>query len=634
MNFWKLMNRAKGYISMVILISLCLIAFHSLVIKKESLAKVDYTIRDYSIRTLNQENFGTWSKLDNSNIDLFEATAGDVEFTLEGDKDTIADSLFQKGFDLLTLRLHEKVEISSTNATIRLSNGSFEPKIDALSFPPQEVEVRTVKANDFFAVKKCRLQGQVKLLWNFKHRRYMEHVFLDSDDCDEFNLIISSELLSASLKAYQVFLHGLMSLMMISLMIYSLVRLEIQLQNDGRANRELSTSSVLILGTIHLVLGFEQLVLSLFDFPYFITMIVIGIIFFNIFFFLVLKTVSSTVRYQLMERMRNDPDFSIRSYLLTVYCRAHLTILGTFFISLKYIDSPCLFYIWALGLLPQIYNSANSKSRFLASKSPITLFYLLTMCYALYMHFFKSNFFSIDSDPGAFSSFQALKILFVIFGIILIILLQEVIHPAFFLPKKWRVGGGFEYFFDLDDLRNGQWKSHIDETCIICFSRLNRSSGTKKPNPCGHNKEPIDTNSDGNEPKMDFETFVKQSEVNPNDDLNFPEIHDVNPMMANSTDQRPDSEIDIEAQTDMQMGENTNDAPLMEDYSVTDDNEPTNWKDCIHNEALKEYLEEQPEENKFMATPCKHVFHTACLLVWMARKMECPMCRTALPTID
>lgn len=616
MNYWKLLSRAKTYISMIILICLCLVLFHILVQKKESLSKIDYTIRDYSVRTLNQENYGTWTKLDYKNIDLFEASAGDVEFTLEGDKDTIVNSLFQKGFQLLTLRLHEKVEISSTNATIRLSKGRLEPKIDALIFPPQEVEVRTVKANDFFAVKKCRLQGQVKLLWNFENQRYMEHVFLDSENCQEFNLIISAELLSASLKAYQVFLHGLTSFLIISLMIYSLVKLEIQLQTDMRANRELSTSTVLILGTIHLVLGFEQLVLSLFDFPYFITMIMIGIIFFNIFFFIVLKTVSSTVRYQLMDLMRNDPNFSIRSYLLTIYCKAHLTILGTFFISLKYIDSPSLFYIWALALVPQIYNSAFSKSRFISPKAPIALFYLFTMCYALYMHFFKNNFFSIDSNAGAFTVFEALKILGIILTMIFVVILQEVLHPAFFLPKKWRFGGGFDYFFDVHELRDGKWKSFKDDDCIICFSKLD-----KYKTDCKHKKKK-------NINQKDFAKFVKNSEVIPN---------------SKSENQTQNESYDIENGIEMQTQEatepnseleNNHNIALVDGCSISDDNESVNWKECVHNEALKEYLEERPEENKFMATPCGHVFHTSCLLVWMARKMECPMCRSVLPSID
>ena len=34
---------------------------------------------------------------------------------------------------------------------------------------------------------------------------------------------------------------------------------------------------------------------------------------------------------------------------------------------------------------------------------------------------------------------------------------------------------------------------------------------------------------------------------------------------------------------------------------------------------------------EFMVTPCDHMFHEICLRQWMDLKMECPVCRAALP---
>ena len=34
---------------------------------------------------------------------------------------------------------------------------------------------------------------------------------------------------------------------------------------------------------------------------------------------------------------------------------------------------------------------------------------------------------------------------------------------------------------------------------------------------------------------------------------------------------------------------------------------------------------------KYMLTPCNHLFHTECLTQWMNEKMECPTCRGHLP---
>jgi hypothetical protein len=35
-----------------------------------------------------------------------------------------------------------------------------------------------------------------------------------------------------------------------------------------------------------------------------------------------------------------------------------------------------------------------------------------------------------------------------------------------------------------------------------------------------------------------------------------------------------------------------------------------------------------------VVTPCDHVFHHDCLKRWMDIKMECPVCRRAVPDID
>jgi len=35
-----------------------------------------------------------------------------------------------------------------------------------------------------------------------------------------------------------------------------------------------------------------------------------------------------------------------------------------------------------------------------------------------------------------------------------------------------------------------------------------------------------------------------------------------------------------------------------------------------------------------MQTPCKHKFHIKCLQEWMKIKLECPFCRTGIPSVD
>ena len=50
------------------------------------------------------------------------------------------------------------------------------------------------------------------------------------------------------------------------------------------------------------------------------------------------------------------------------------------------------------------------------------------------------------------------------------------------------------------------------------------------------------------------------------------------------------------------------------------------------------YVEEIEETHKidiqsYMLTPCSHIFHTECLENWMSYKLQCPVCRAALPPL-
>ena len=35
----------------------------------------------------------------------------------------------------------------------------------------------------------------------------------------------------------------------------------------------------------------------------------------------------------------------------------------------------------------------------------------------------------------------------------------------------------------------------------------------------------------------------------------------------------------------------------------------------------------------YMVTPCRHIFHTACLESWMKFRLQCPICREDLPPL-
>jgi uncharacterized membrane protein len=585
MNIRKLFKKLKIHILSLVVASvfLCLFTYH--IKNKLQASNIDYNIRDYAARTLNKMNYGLWSKMIPTEEALFVRKSGPADYILKGDQKTLEDNLFQKGFDSLSINLHERIEVSSTNSSFTLSNGSFDIDKSNIVFPSQTVEVRSMKSDDYFEVKKCDIKGEISLIWNVVQKRYQENLFLESDNCFEFDISIKGNLLSESLKRSQVIMHSIFSLTILGLLVTIIFLLERQLKADTTSNYQVSMSTLLILGTLQLVLGFEQVVFALFNFPCFILIILVAILYFNLFFFLLFKTIASAIRYQMMFHIQNNRNFNLRAFLLFVYFKAHIIILSTFFISLKLIDSPVLYLLWAFALIPQIIKNSFSKTRFLSSQQYISLYYLLTMIYALYMHFFKFSFFDVNSQGSSFTSTNALRILLFALSQIFILILQETLHPCFFLPNKLRPNSSYDYFFGLKELRNGKWKQKHKEQCIICFNQLDNENKNHE-------------HAEGN-------------------------------LSCNAS-------LDVPLETDIEMG--VNEDIVTEDTIPLPDEENLNdcvvdWKGVVKNNALQEFLEGQDEENKFMGTPCNHVFHTSCLLVWMSQKMDCPVCRAKLPSI-
>lgn len=49
---------------------------------------------------------------------------------------------------------------------------------------------------------------------------------------------------------------------------------------------------------------------------------------------------------------------------------------------------------------------------------------------------------------------------------------------------------------------------------------------------------------------------------------------------------------------------------------------------------LPPYLKRlRSDKKKVMSAPCRHKFHSPCLIYWMTIKMECPICRNPLPPL-
>ena len=49
---------------------------------------------------------------------------------------------------------------------------------------------------------------------------------------------------------------------------------------------------------------------------------------------------------------------------------------------------------------------------------------------------------------------------------------------------------------------------------------------------------------------------------------------------------------------------------------------------------LVEYFKYSQVRKEYMITPCNHVFHSDCLEKWIDKKLECPFCRSKLPSLE
>ncbi len=74
----------------------------------------------------------------------------------------------------------------------------------------------------------------------------------------------------------------------------------------------------------------------------------------------------------------------------------------------------------------------------------------------------------------------------------------------------------------------------------------------------------------------------------------------------------------------------------VDDNSVQADSESKFSYDKLQS-LLRNWVESLKRINvrkPYMITPCRHVFHSACLESWMSRKNECAFCRREIPPIE
>lgn len=261
-----------------------------------------------------------------------------------------------------------------------------------------------------------------------------------------------------------------------------------------------------------------------------------------------------------------------------------------------------IFFLWT----PQIISNVMKNN-----KIGIPFFYILIstldrLAVPLYFRGYDDNFMR-TKGKGNFIFF-AVNGTYILFCVI-VLYLQMILGPRFFLPKKLR-GNTFDYYKTKQELL--LIKPNVaEEDCVICLMPIFKQEeedelkkATKKKAHQEHllkvdNVIPVETNTNLNDSRN-----VKSEDVS----------------------------IPVNNQIEIEEGNDTNEIKTQEKTKCLKTTMSLKCLFCsIFQLCFTFYkLKENLHNKKYMLTPCNHSFHSICLEEWFAHKKDCPNCRTEM----
>lgn len=312
--------------------------------------------------------------------------------------------------------------MSSSSISLTLEQPHFDKINNVLKYPYQPLAVRVYRSSKVNSFKQCLVQARLQLNFSKKLKRSFVETRVHSKNCEELNIKTSSHFNSSSITRFQIIYHLIFTSIVACLMIFFLTKADKLLNDRPQANIQISEMSLLITGTFGLVLGFEQLVLAVLDFPLSELLVTLGILFFASFFFVILRLVATILKTQINFEMQRNFNFNLKSYLFKIYVFAHASILLTFYCSLKFGNSNVLYIGWTFCMVPQIAKNFTIKTKFLNSLWPFTCAYTCIMLYVLYSNFFKGNFFYV-AHRNSWQSYEAVTFVACFSSVVIILTL-------------------------------------------------------------------------------------------------------------------------------------------------------------------------------------------------------------------
>ena len=271
-----------------------------------------------------------------------------------------------------------------------------------------------------------------------------------------------------------------------------------------------------------------------------------------------------------LKNINNLTQLIIRQKLFKVYLTFYITIFFALIFVIKF-----LFYkhFIIIGILltwtPQILYNIYYQNKIALPWSYIILTSVYRLFIPCYFRCYKNNFLLISPDYTLTFSL----IILMIFQIY-ILFFQSKKGSRFFLPKKYRTKG-FDFYKTREEIIN-LYPDLKNIECVICLNPLL------------------------------IEEIDNSSNINLNNDFTL-NTDNENTQINKRNKQIEDKNI--------------------EDNDLNNNN---SWKKKFN--SFFEFSERSLniEGKKYMITPCKHLFHSKCLELWLQRKRECPNCRAEI----
>ena len=338
----------------------------------------------------------------------------------------------------------------------------------------------------------------------------------------------------------------------------------------------------------------------------------------------------------------------IRFYIsLTLLFVSTFFFITSFLVNYFYISIICI-TLW----VPQIIHNIITNNRY-----GLPFIYILgctieRIIYPFYFRGIKDNFFMLKVNNNIFT----IIIMLVLF-LIVILLIQTFRVPRFMFSEKYQ-GSTYNFYKNKEELQNDN-KDINNEECVICLMPI--FDDKKSNNIIEMDEFNSSTDLDQEEEEEEDNNINKENNnlgnslENSNIKLNIKENKLEGNLEKNEVNNNNDN-------NNLLIYENKNKEKIIE--TKENNNEKDNKEEIFNTIKSKNKLKCQKliqqkllnvlyffylffkknflyfykssaniHNKLYMLTPCKHIFHSECLELWLDQKKECPNCRTSFENL-